>query len=143
MKDLDQSDVEADAERMADLQELQEWVKRQHPNVEVRRETTSDDCGLADGWDYYLYIPYNEFKWPEPGNLFELRCKNHLEGHWSTKGPSRNLHWMGWGEDGFTKHDVYMFSECPCPVSDLVVRVAIDGGYLELEDESEPGDGTK
>jgi hypothetical protein len=141
MKDLDQSDVDADARDMEDLQGLQEWVKQQYPNVEVRRETVSDDDGEADGWSYFLYIPYNEFKWPEPGELFDVRCLEHKEGRWSTKGPQRNLHWLGYRSDkgDYKIHPEYRMDECPCKMDKMHVRVPLEDGWLKLEgDEDGP-----
>jgi hypothetical protein len=138
MKDLDQGDVQRDADAMGDLEDLREYIKRQYPNVEVRRETTSDDEGDADGWDYYLYIPGNEFKWPEPGDLFDVRCIDHLNGRWSTKGPSRLLHWLGWGGKGFSHHPEFGYGECPCKMDKMYVRVPLGSEWLKLEDDSGP-----
>jgi|SRR5690348_15096369 len=138
MKDLDQSDVDRDAEAMGDLEDLRAWVKGQYPNVEVQRETTSDDDGEADGWDYYLYIPHNEFRWPEPSSLFDVRCLQHPEGRWSTKGPSRSLHWLGW-KTTTQLHQEFSWRECPCDIRDMYVRVPLDAGWLKLEgDEDGP-----
>lgn len=62
------------------------------------------------------WIPVNEFKWPEPGGMFHLTCKNHPTAKYLTKNPfMRHLH--------FIKAPEGMYGECPCPFGDLVVII--------------------
>lgn len=64
-------------------------------------------------------VPVNEFKWPEPGELFTVTCVNHPTAVYYTKHIyMRGLHFIK-APEGFGP-----FGECPCPFSDLRVVVS-------------------
>jgi hypothetical protein len=66
-------------------------------------------------------IPIKEFNWGEVGPSYELTCINHQTAVYYSKNPwLRNLHFSRGAED------IGPFTECPCPFSDLVVKVEED-----------------
>jgi hypothetical protein len=68
-----------------------------------------------------------EFSFGEPGpDMHRLTCVNHPEANYLTKGPGRNLHFVGWDRTGTYNlvHPQFGFGACPCPFADL--RVALD-----------------
>lgn len=65
-----------------------------------------------------------QFSFPEPGpDMFTVTCVNHPEAQYLTKGPGRNLHFIGWGrlKEGRFTHPEFGYAECPCSFSDLRV----------------------